>query len=153
MWQILTVREMILINSPATVLQAAAPMMGQAISAAVQVICQAIRMAVQVTRQAVPAAVPETRRQTAQPVVVKLHYVIQFDTNGGTNLSRRTMTLLDGDSPGIMPKVQRKDYLFRGWYTQKEGGKQVAGDKPLEEAATLYARWVRASAPVKTASL
>ena len=62
MWQILTVREMILINSPATVLQAAAPMMGQAISAAVQVICQAIRMAVQVTRQAVPAAVPETRR-------------------------------------------------------------------------------------------
>ncbi len=91
--------------------------------------------------------------QTAQPVVVKLHYVIQFDTNGGTNLSRRTMTLLDGDSPGIMPKVQRKDYLFRGWYTQKEGGKQVAGDKPLEEAATLYARWVRASAPVKTASL
>lgn len=87
------------------------------------------------------------------PVVVNLHYVIQFDTNGGTNLSRRTMTLLDGDSPGIMPKVQRKGYLFSGWYTQKEGGKQVAGDKPLEQAATLYARWVRASVPAKTASL
>lgn len=94
-----------------------------------------------------PAQKPE------QPVVVKMHYVIQFDTNGGTNLSRRTMTLLEGDSPGIMPKVQRKDYLFSGWYTQKEGGKQVAGDQPLEEAATLYARWIRASAPPKTASI
>lgn len=83
------------------------------------------------------------------PVVVKLHYVVQFDANGGVNLSRKSMTLLEDDSPGIMPKVQRKDYTFDGWYTQQEGGAQVTGDKPLKEAATLYARWTKTAAPAK----
>ncbi|MDE7312613.1 MAG: leucine-rich repeat protein [Eubacterium sp.] len=88
-----------------------------------------------------------------KPSVVKVHYVLQFDLNGGTKTSRRTMTLLSGDLPGIMPKAQRKDYVFNGWYTQAEGGTKVSGDKPLEEAATLYARWTKAAAPAKPASL
>lgn len=85
-------------------------------------------------------------------VVENIHYVVQFHTNGGMNLSRKTMTLLADDSPGIMPKVQRKDYVFSGWYTQLEGGEQVKGDKPLGEAVTLYARWTKAEAPSKTPS-
>ncbi len=89
--------------------------------------------------------------QDKNPVVVNLHYVLQFDTNGGSNLSRKTMTLLADDSPGIMPKVQRKDYLFDGWYTKQDGGEKVAGDKPLKEAATLYAKWSRVTAPAKSA--
>lgn len=88
-----------------------------------------------------------------RPSVVKVHYVLQFDLNGGTKTSRKTMTLLSGDSPGIMPKAQRKDYTFSGWYTQQEGGEKVSGDKPLTAAATLYARWEKASAPAKPASL
>lgn len=88
-----------------------------------------------------------------QPSVVKVHYVLQFDLNGGTKTSRKTMTLLSGDSPGIMPKAQRKGYTFSGWYTQQEGGEKVSGDKPLAAAATLYARWAKASAPEKPASL
>ena len=90
--------------------------------------------------------------QEKQPVVVNLHYVLQFQTNGGTNLSRKTMTLLKDDVPGIMPKVQRKDYLFDGWYTQLNGGERITGDKPLTEAATLYARWTKAEAPAKPAA-
>lgn len=86
------------------------------------------------------------------PIVVKLHYVLQFNMNGGTNLSRKTMTLLENDSPGIMPKVQRKDYTFDGWYTQQDGGEKVNGDKPLGEAATLYARWTKTAVPAKTAA-
>ena len=89
--------------------------------------------------------------QDKNPVVVNLHYVLQFQTNGGTNLSRKTMTLLADDSPGIMPKVQRKDYLFDGWYTKQDGGEKITGEKPLKEAATLYARWTRVSAPAKSA--
>ena len=89
--------------------------------------------------------------QEKNPVVVNLHYVLQFQTNGGTNLSRKTMTLLADDSPGIMPKVQRKDYLFDGWYTKQDGGEKVTGDKPLKEAATLYAKWTRVTAPAKSA--
>ncbi|MDE7312614.1 MAG: leucine-rich repeat protein [Eubacterium sp.] len=91
--------------------------------------------------------------QDKPPVVVSLHYVLQFHANGGTNLSRRTMTLLADDSPGIMPKVQRKDYTFDGWYTKQEGGTRVAGDEPLKEAATLYARWTKAQAPAKVSAL
>ncbi len=89
--------------------------------------------------------------QEKNPVVVNLHYVLQFQTNGGTNLSRKTMTLLADDSPGIMPKVQRKDYLFDGWYTKQDGGEKITGDKPLKEAATLYAKWTRVTAPAKSA--
>ncbi len=85
------------------------------------------------------------------PVVMTLHYILQFHANGGTNLSRRTMTLLAGDSPGIMPKIQRRNYLFQGWYTRQNGGTRISGDKPLEEAATLYARWTKVKAPAKAA--
>ncbi len=85
------------------------------------------------------------------PVVVSLHYIVQFDANGGTDLSRRTMTLLADDSPGIMPKVRRRDYLFSGWYTKQDGGEQVSGDRPLNEALTLYARWTKVSAPAAPA--
>ncbi len=94
-----------------------------------------------------------TAGQEKPPVVISLHYVLQFQANGGTNLSRRTMTLLADDNPGIMPKVQRKDYLFDGWYTKQEGGTQVTGDEPLKEAATLYARWTKAAAPAKVSAL
>jgi len=94
---------------------------------------------------------PSVEQETA-PVVVKLHYVLQFNMNGGTNLSRKTMTLLENDSPGIMPKVQRKDYTFDGWYTQQDGGEKVNGDKPLGEATTLYARWTKTAAPAKMAA-
>lgn len=85
------------------------------------------------------------------PVVVSLHYIVQFDANGGTDLSRRTMTLLKDDSPGIMPKVRRRDHLFDGWYTAQDGGTQVSGDQPLNEALTLYARWTKVSAPAAPA--
>ncbi len=94
-----------------------------------------------------------TGGQDQTTVVVSLHYVLQFQANGGTNLSRRTMTLLADDNPGIMPKVQRRDYLFDGWYTKQEGGAQVTGDEPLKEAATLYARWTKAEAPAKVSAL
>lgn len=86
-------------------------------------------------------------------MVVSLHYVLQFHANGGTNLSRRTMTLLADDNPGIMPKVQRKDYTFDGWYTRQEGGKRITGDDPLTEASTLYARWTKTQAPAKVSAL
>ena len=88
-----------------------------------------------------------------KPSVVKVHYVLQFDLNGGTKTSRRTMTLLSGDIPGIMPKAQRKDYTFSGWFTQKQGGEKVSGSKPLDAAVTLYARWAKTSAPEKPALL
>ena len=94
-----------------------------------------------------PSLEPET-----PPVVTALHYVLQFQTNGGVNLSRRTMTLLADDNPGIMPKIQKKGYVFDGWYTQQSGGERITGDKPLKAAATLYAHWTKAKAPKKASA-
>ncbi len=51
-----------------------------------------------------------------------------------------------------MPKVQRKDYLFDGWYTQMDDGERVTGEEPLKEAVTLYARWKKAEAPAKVSA-
>ncbi len=96
-----------------------------------------------------PSGQPEDPPKDDSPVVAKLYYIVQFHANGGTNLSRRTMTLLNDDKLGILPKVQRKAYLFSGWYTQQTGGARIYGDKKLNEATTLYARWTKAKAPAK----
>ena len=94
---------------------------------------------------------PEEPSKDPGPVVAKLYYIVQFHANGGANLSRRTMTLLNDDTLGILPKVQRKAYLFQGWYTQQTGGARIYGDRKLNEATTLYARWTKAQAPAKAA--
>ena len=98
-----------------------------------------------------PSNPPQDPPEDDGPVVAKLFYIIQFHANGGTNLSRRTMTLLNDDTLGILPKVQRKAYIFSGWYTQQTGGARVSGEKTLNEATTLYARWTKVKAPVKAA--
>lgn len=36
------------------------------------------------------------------------YYIVEFNPNGGKSLSRKTMTLLQDDNLGILPKVQRK---------------------------------------------
>ena len=98
-----------------------------------------------------PEEDPKEPSKDPGPVVAKLYYIVQFHANGGANLSRRTMTLLNDDTLGILPKVQRKAYLFQGWYTQQTGGARIYGDRKLNEATTLYARWTKAQAPAKAA--
>lgn len=79
------------------------------------------------------------------PAVVSLYYVVQFDANGGQNLSRKKMTLSMDDSLGILPTVQRENYKFGGWYTERSGGKKVMGNTVLNSATTLYAQWTKVS--------
>ena len=83
-------------------------------------------------------------------LVVELsHYIVYFDANGGSNLSRKTMTLLNDDNLGILPKTTRKNYTFKGWYTQKTGGKKVSKSTVLNAATTLYAHWSKVAKPSK----
>lgn len=92
--------------------------------------------------------------QTSQePVVEELYYVVNFHANNGTGLSRKTMTLLSGDTLGILPKVKREHYAFLGWYTSQEGGKQITSNTVLEEATTLYAQWEQVAKPEKVTAL
>lgn len=101
------------------------------------------------TQPSQPSGQPQDPPKDNGPVVAKLYYIVQFHANGGTNLSRKTMTLLNDDTLGILPKVQRKAYTFAGWYTQQTGGARINGDQKLNEATTLYARWTKSTAPTK----
>ncbi len=82
-----------------------------------------------------------------------LYYIVNFDSNGGTNLSRKTMTLLMDDTLGILPKVQRKNYTFKGWYMQKSGGEKVSTSTILNASTTLYAQWTKIAKPAKVKKL
>lgn len=101
-----------------------------------------------VTQPTVPVEKPPVG-----PVVTELYYIVRFDANGGKNLSRKTMTLLKNDSPGILPKVQRSGYYFTGWYTRQDGGSKITGDTVMEGATTLYAGWARVEKPEKVKKL
>lgn len=94
--------------------------------------------------------------QPDTPIQIKLlYYIVEFNANGGTKLSRKTMTLLNDDNLGILPKVQRKNYTFNGWYTQKSGGTKVNSSTVLNAGTTLFAQWTKVDKPskVKTPSL
>lgn len=78
-----------------------------------------------------------------------LYYIVEFNANAGTELSRKTMTLLNDDNLGILPKVQRKNYSFKGWYTQKSGGTKVNSDTVLNAGTTLFAQWQKVKKPSK----
>lgn len=84
-----------------------------------------------------------------------LYYIVEFNANGGSKLSRKTMTLLNDDNLGILPKVQCENYIFNGWYTQKSGGTKVSSSTVLNAGTTLFARWTKVDKPsnVKAPSL
>ena len=84
-----------------------------------------------------------------EPTIKALYYIVNFDKNGGKNLSRRKMTLLQDDSLGILPKVERKNYKFLGWYTQPAGGKKVTQKTVLNVSTTLHAHWEKIAKPSK----
>ncbi len=42
-----------------------------------------------------------------------------------------------------LPSVTRSGYIFDGWYTAETGGEKVSTDTVFDEAATLYARWLK----------
>ncbi len=82
-----------------------------------------------------------------------LYYIVDFNANGGNSLSRKTMTLLMDDTLGILPKIQRKKYDFKGWYTQISGGEKVTQATVLNVSTTLYAQWAKTAKLAKPAKL
>lgn len=82
-----------------------------------------------------------------------MYYIVHFNANGGNSLSRKTMTLLLDDTLGILPKIQRKQYDFKGWYTQKSGGEKVTQATVLNASTTLYARWSKVAKAAKLAKV
>ena len=65
-----------------------------------------------------------------------------FDANGGTVVTNRKWYAA-GVQLGSLPTPSRDCYLFSGWYTQREGGRQVKVSSTLSENSTLYAHWTK----------
>lgn len=74
-------------------------------------------------------------------------YTVTFQPNGGTNLTKTSKAVTQGAKIGTLPKVKRKGYLFKGWYTKKTNGTKVTVHTPIKKAQTLYARWSRVRKP------
>lgn len=70
--------------------------------------------------------------------------VVKFNVNKGKKLSKAKSkkTVIVGKKYGKLPKVTRKGYTFKGWYTKKKGGSKVTKNTiMLAKKPTLYAHW------------
>ena len=73
-------------------------------------------------------------------------YTITFDANGeGAEYTSggEPITVEEKGTYGTLPVLTRKEFLFDGWFTEKEGGDRVQSGDPFSANAdqTLYAHW------------
>lgn len=69
-------------------------------------------------------------------------YTVSFDSNGGgTAPSSKKVTF--GSTYGTLGTVSRSGYTFVGWFTEKNGGKEILADTEYTSTSnqTLYAHW------------
>ncbi|MBQ6163494.1 MAG: InlB B-repeat-containing protein, partial [Clostridia bacterium] len=86
--------------------------------------------------------VSATEKQTLYAHWNAVEFTVTFDANGGV-CDESERTLHYGDTYGKLPVPERKYYTFDGWYTEKEGGTQIAENTEITEPTdrTVYAHW------------
>ena len=96
---------------------------------------------------AITLCIPMAEEVHAAPKKVK----VTFNVNGGKALSKakKTKSITAGKKVGTLPKVTRKGYTFKGWYTKKSGGKKISKNTQIKKKTTYYARWTAKSYAVK----
>lgn len=77
-------------------------------------------------------------------------YTVKFNQNGGKKLSKKSKKVVHGAKIGTLPKVQRKGYVFKGWYTQKSKGKKITEKTKIKKNQTFYAQWSKVKKPKKS---
>ena len=66
---------------------------------------------------------------------------IYFDYQGGKENTKMLFTQKDGKL-AVLPGTTKENYHFDGWYTEKDGGKEVTLDTIFTESCKLYAHWL-----------
>jgi uncharacterized repeat protein (TIGR02543 family) len=86
-------------------------------------------------------------------------YTVKLNVNGGKALAAKqgSKTVAFDAKVGKLPTPKRPGYVFKGWYTAKEGGKRIGAATVYElmSGKTLYAHWAKegtAAAGKKAAS-
>lgn len=69
-------------------------------------------------------------------------YVVGFDSNGGEKVNT-VLSVKNGQPYGELPTIERNNFAFEGWYTEKDGGTQVTSETivDLADNQILYAHW------------
>lgn len=67
-------------------------------------------------------------------------YLVEFNPNGGT-VSQLGIEVDKTKAIGTMPTATKKDYYFKGWYTEIEAGEKVESNYVPTDDMTLYAHW------------
>lgn len=84
----------------------------------------------------------QEQEQQEQP---KKQYTVSFDGNG-VDMDGATISVEEGGKYGSLPNPPaRDDYTFEGWFTEKEGGKEVkeGNEYTSDGDQTLYAHWTK----------
>ena len=68
-------------------------------------------------------------------------YTVTFDPNGGT-VDEPERIVRDGYQVGILPVPVRTNYLFEGWFTAREGGRQIAATEVITADIDFFAHWI-----------
>lgn len=67
-------------------------------------------------------------------------YTITFDANEGT-VSENTRDVENEAMIGILPTPVRRNHIFNGWFTSREGGEEITSDTIITRDITYYAHW------------
>ena len=67
-------------------------------------------------------------------------YTVSFDANGGT-LDTTTALTNSQFKLDSLPTPNRDGYNFKGWYSDKENGKQITSETVFTADTTIYAIW------------
>lgn len=76
---------------------------------------------------------------------------ITFNANGGT-VSEPRRSLVAGSPAGVLPIPTRHNYIFDGWFTEKNGGQQVNENTIINSDVTFYAHWTKITNVVRIGS-
>ncbi len=66
-------------------------------------------------------------------------YKIRFETNCSVNLEERTVSY--GDTVKVPDELRRENYMFAGWYTDRELTQAYDFTSAVDRDFTLYAKW------------
>ena len=66
---------------------------------------------------------------------------IYFEYNGGKVNERMLFTQKNGKL-AVLPKTEKENFHFDGWYTEKDGGTQISLETIFTESCKLYAHWL-----------
>ncbi len=86
----------------------------------------------------------KSTRRSSGSVKNETYYIVSFDTNGGSKISSQTVTNNEVIKEPVAP--QKENFVFAGWYTDKELTNRYDFVEKVTKNITLYAKWQKEDA-------